>query len=287
MRTAQQTTETLTELTICCQSTTNLSLTVSFRYNMTAIDVNNMHNTKIEGFVMLFVLPSIAGFPSPWTLLSDLQGNARFSSSRSASAPIGYNNLPLDNSTAVLHKDRFQRTATQNAATEKECILTIDGVSLNITQWAKAHPGGVNILRRFHNKDASKPFHAADHSAHAYAILKDFPVVKRENYTESEMTEVSTTPRLRCPIIQPQKARPRRPRWQQKLFTKEDPIGVHKYLGIFCLVHFAFRFLQMYFFDPSAGLGTRQGRGPHIATALCLPAHALLSLSSLIFNTGT
>jgi len=75
------------------------------------------------------------------------------------------------------------------------------------------------------------------------------------------------------------------PRWRAKLFTKEDPIGVHKYLGIFCLLHFAFRFAQMLAGDPSAGLGTRLGRGPSVWPLVCVIPHGLLSLSSLIFHT--
>jgi hypothetical protein len=75
------------------------------------------------------------------------------------------------------------------------------------------------------------------------------------------------------------------PRWRRKLFTKEDPIGVHKYLGIFCLLHFAFRYYQMLFGDPSAGLGTRLGKGHSWIPVACLIPHGLLSVSSLIFHT--
>jgi hypothetical protein len=76
-----------------------------------------------------------------------------------------------------------------------------------------------------------------------------------------------------------------KPRWRVKLFTKEDPVGVHKYLGVFVLLHFIFRFYQMLFTDPSAGLGTRLGRGPSWIPLACLLPHGLLSLSSLIFHT--
>jgi hypothetical protein len=65
----------------------------------------------------------------------------------------------------------------------------------------------------------------------------------------------------------------------------QDPIGIHKYLGVFVLLHFAFRYTQMLFGDPSAGLGTRLGKGPGIIAPLCLIPHGLLSLSSLIFRT--
>lgn len=75
------------------------------------------------------------------------------------------------------------------------------------------------------------------------------------------------------------------PHWRAKLFTKEDPIGVHKCLGIFVLLHFAFRFFQMFFTDPSAGFGMRMGQGPSWVPVVCLVPHALLSMSSLIFHT--
>jgi hypothetical protein len=71
-------------------------------------------------------------------------------------------------------------------------------------------------------------------------------------------------------------------RLRHKLFTREDPIGIHKYLGIFCLLNFIGRYRQMLFGDPAAGLGTRGH--PWFAIA-CLIPHLLLSLSSLIFET--
>jgi hypothetical protein len=71
-------------------------------------------------------------------------------------------------------------------------------------------------------------------------------------------------------------------RVRRKLFTKEDPIGFHKYLGLFCLINFIGRYRQMYFLDPAAGLGSR---GHPWFSMACLVPHALLSLSSLVFHT--
>ena len=224
----------------------------------------------------LVALPLASGFsssisarPSPLSR----SFNARRRQPRSFTSRTGAlfaSTLSFSNSTIV--SDRFQRTAPRDTVSEKECILEIDGVHYNITAWAKAHPGGVNVLRRFHNKDASKAFHAADHSTNAYAMLKDFAI----------SSGASTCPVMKKPSTSTTR---RRPRWQQKLFTAEDPIGIHKYLGVFCLLHFIFRFAQMLLGDPSAGLGTRLGRGPAVGPALCLLPHALLSASSLIFHT--
>lgn len=178
------------------------------------------------------------------------------------------------------NQKRFDRSASTEAAADQDCILEIDGQRYNLTKWAKAHPGGVNVLQKFHDKDASKAFHAADHSTAAYAMLKDFWI----GPVEGASTRVSSAA-VTVPLAQEIQER-NRPRWVQKLFTREDPIGIHKYMGIFVLAHFIFRFGQLYFGDPSAGFGTRLGKRAHVGPVLCLIPHAVLSLSSLIFHTG-
>eukprot|EP00977_Amphora_coffeiformis_P026538 scaffold27661_cov92-Amphora_coffeaeformis.AAC.1 len=180
---------------------------------------------------------------------------------------------------------RFDRSASTVAAADQDCILEIDGQRYNLTKWAKAHPGGVKVLHKFHNKDASKAFHAADHSTAAYAMLKDFWIGPVEGATTDGASTMITHQALAGATVGLPPTRSR-PRWIQKLFTREDPIGIHKYMGFFALAHFIFRFGQLYFGDPSAGYGTRLGKGPHIGPALCLIPHAVLALSSLIFHTG-
>jgi len=72
---------------------------------------------------------------------------------------------------------------------------------------------------------------------------------------------------------------------RSKLFTKEDPIGIHKYCGIFVLLHFAYRFSQSYFGDPATGMGNCLGKGSSFVSLACILPHTILSLSSLIFHT--
>ena len=55
----------------------------------------------------------------------------------------------------VGEEDRWSRTAEKEEAIDAECILTIRGTQYNMTAWARAHPGGPNILRRFNGKDAT------------------------------------------------------------------------------------------------------------------------------------
>lgn len=153
---------------------------------------------------------------------------------------------------------RFERTADSVAQVTEPCILTIENRRYNLTAWAKAHPGGSKVLLHFHGKNATQAFAKAHHSAAAYAMLEDFAI------------DVDETPAV---------ARPTQARWRTKLFTNEDPRGLHKTLGVFCLLHFLLRYTQMYFRDPAASLSTSR-----LAT-LCLIPHALLSVSSLIFPT--
>ena len=193
----------------------------------------------------------------------------------------------------VVSQDRFDRSAPAVAATDQPCILTLYGGQYNLTAWAQAHPGGVNVLHKFHGKSdaaTTRAFEAAHHSAAAVDMLKDFyigPAAATTTTTTTTLntTEASTTA-VAATAVLPQTSSSRRPRWMQKLFTTEDPFGIHKYLGVFCLLHFIVRFVQMLVGDPSAGWGTRLGRGPHIGPALCLIPHAALSLTSLIFHTG-
>ena len=46
----------------------------------------------------------------------------------------------------------------------EDIVVMIDGVNVDVTSYAREHPGGAAVLRRFHGKDASKAFHAAKHS---------------------------------------------------------------------------------------------------------------------------
>lgn len=173
--------------------------------------------------------------------------------------------------------DRFRREASKTKEIDEECIITIHGSRYNLTAWANAHPGGPGILKRFNGRDASKAFEAAHHSAEAYAMLKDFRIEELDPDQANGGTETTSTVEKRLSPAEKKGWRVRR-----KLFTKEDPIGVHKYLGLFCLLNFIARYRQMYFGDPAAGLGSL---GHPFFSIACLLPHALLSLSSLIFHT--
>jgi hypothetical protein len=117
-------------------------------------------------------------------------------------------------------EDRFDRSASTAAEINLPCRLTIHGKTYDLAAWAKAHPGGVKVLQKFHNKDATRAFDAAGHSSMAYEMLKDFEVTNDrtdefilKNFEEADPKTIVGN---------------KKPRWRAKLFTSEDPIGIHK-----------------------------------------------------------
>jgi Cytochrome b involved in lipid metabolism len=183
--------------------------------------------------------------------------------------------------------NRFDKTAASDTAVDTPCILTIQGKQYNMTAWAKSHPGGSKILEKFHDRDATKAFFAAGHSQYAIDMLSSF-VIEEDNVTKTPTTE---TIQNALETVGSYKMSPADEkngvlsRVRSKLFTKEDPIGIHKYCGIFVLLHFAYRFLQSFFGDPAAGMGNRMGKGSSVVALVCIIPHTILSLSSLIFHT--
>ena len=131
-----------------------------------------------------------------------------------------------------------------------DIVVKIDGHDVDVTDYAREHPGGAAVLRKFHGRDASKAFHAAKHSKAALDRMKALqPEAKAKTVSRAS-----------------------------KLFTHEDRSQVHKVLGLWCLGHYVVRIHRgIWSADPTGGL-----RGPN-ALLWVLP-HALLSLSSIKFH---
>lgn len=143
--------------------------------------------------------------------------------------------------------------------------------------WAKAHPGGPNILLRLNGKNATNAFISSGHSENALNMLEHFIIHDQHQLSVTpSVNEVYDSPLLddtSTGLITLKRIR-------NKLFTKEDP-GIHKYCGVFVLLHFAYRFYQSYFGDPFGGFG----KDSSMKVLLCLVPHITLSLSSVIFRT--
>ena len=180
-----------------------------------------------------------------------------------------------DGVSAVEPKDRFDRVAISEISIAQPIILTIHGITVDVCSWARAHPGGEAILRRFHNRDATYAFDAVGHSESARTTLQNFALESRKfvlSPVENDQASLLLVGATKM-------------NWRRKLFTKEDPVGLHKYCGIYVLLHFVCRYTQAIMGDPSTGFGTRRGLGPDPISLLFVLPHALLSMSSLIFHT--
>ena len=131
-----------------------------------------------------------------------------------------------------------------------DIVVKIDGHDVDVTDYAREHPGGAAVLRKFHGRDASKAFHAAKHSKAALDRMKAL------------QPEAKAKPVSRA----------------SKLFTHEDRSQVHKVLGLWCLGHYVVRIHRgIWSADPTGGLTALS------AVPWLLP-HALLSLSSIKFH---
>ena len=190
---------------------------------------------------------------------------------------------------------RFARTATNVTATTTPTVLTIRGINYDLTEWARAHPGGIQALRkhRHHRQeqgttttaattttttpDATGAFERAGHSDEAWRLLEKFRI---EEPTQAAVNDrLSTTTKMTTTTTTLAK-------WKKKLVTREDPQYIHKVLGVYALLHFAYRMYQMLFGkDLSAGLGGNLGRGANLSAVFCVLPHLVLSFSSFIFDT--
>jgi len=165
------------------------------------------------------------------------------------------------------------------SATPEEIILTVHNGRYNLTKWADHHPGGIAVLRKFNHRNATLAYEKIGHSHQAMALLESFRI---DDNPAKEVQTMSTTPEAT------------KLSWRastlSKLITKEDPFHVHKVLGIFCLLHFFYRYALVFSgWDTTAGFGSFgkvASSYPRVATivAFLLP-HALLSSTSLLFHT--
>jgi cytochrome b involved in lipid metabolism len=196
--------------------------------------------------------------------------------------------------------DHLEKKAPVGAAVEQPVVLELDGRWYNLTEWAREgrHPGGLSVLHKLHGKNATKAFHAVGHSPAAFRLRESFLVASdsddqrvhgrapqplslstRDDATRSSAVAVAAAAAV--PTIPSSSASSIWKRVRQKMFTKEDP-GVHKYLGIYVLGHFVYRYSKaLSARDPTAGLGTAT---PLTVTLCFLLPHAILSLSSFIFH---
>ncbi len=115
---------------------------------------------------------------------------------------------------------------------ESKLVLVIDGGVYDLTEFSIAHPGGLEVLKRFNRKDASKAFAAVKHSHEAFKLLPKYRIGLLEGQEQLFHAQQNTLHTAASGYWQNLK---------QKLVTHEDHFYIHKILGGIALSHFMVR----------------------------------------------
>lgn len=142
----------------------------------------------------------------------------------------------------------------------------------DVTKFKKEHPGGEQLVIDYFGKRIDEPFEEENHSAHARTIFKKLPVVGYFNEVMNEKLTDDFDKEMKNSFCCSRKY------IFKKLVTKEDPIYLHKILGLFAICSFIYRFY--YVFPLTGNLGFEGTWFDHFTIFM----HIALSVSSLIFH---
>jgi hypothetical protein len=141
----------------------------------------------------------------------------------------------------------------------RDAWIVLDNNVLDITRYIEYHPGGEKILIDVLGKDATQQFNDVGHSPIALDLIPRYTIgtigLRKQN----------ARVKIRDSVL-------------RSFFTKEDPLNIHKLLGLFCLVHFFVRFTMMIGGIEEGGFDTS------LVSFLTLVPHFFLSTTSLFFH---
>lgn len=164
-----------------------------------------------------------------------------------------------------------------------EFLVTFKNAVYNINTFLDKHPGGRDILEEYQDRDITDAFYDYGHSVGAEKLLRKYKlhdegsIVSAESNTQT--SSASTDVQHNNPsTLDAQSVQGRSGSFvMAKLFTKEDPFNIHKLLGGFALVHFAYRYYHLLVYG-------HFGFQNDLISYTTLGLHLLLSYSSFIFT---
>ena len=167
-----------------------------------------------------------------------------------------------------------QAVADLCKAENKELVI-YKGKVYDVQKFAISHPGGKKIILKDVGKSIDQPFDDEGHSstAQSYFGTERVPCV---GHVLSEDNQAKLT--IEIDTEYKHSFFCSRKYVVKKLFTNEDPIMLHKTLGLLCLMSFIYRYL--YVFPMTGNLGF-EGTGFDFFT---IALHMALSSSSMIFH---
>lgn len=74
-------------------------------------------------------------------------------------------------SLALLTRPEVRRLAEQGRA-----VFVIENIVYDVSNWAKKHPGGEEVLQEYYGRDASMEFSAVGHSKQALGMLQKLKI---------------------------------------------------------------------------------------------------------------
>jgi hypothetical protein len=223
----------------------------------------------------LWQIQALSLLVKPIVRIPSIASKCKWSSKQHIALPL-HHNKPLcahvvkkykEGATDRLIFDRFSEeflSVNASSATpleSPEVIITIHGKQYNLTAWANYHPGGSAVLRKYIDKDATAAFEKAAHSRIAYEMLENFEVGPASQLFTANISSNSENGLMlnehgrrlewlssgypsssyNATTTEGITVHRSHPLWRTKLFTNEDPKGIHKVLGVYVLLHFFYR----------------------------------------------
>lgn len=158
---------------------------------------------------------------------------------------------------------------------QQECLVTIRGVTYDVSKFIDQHPGGRETLSKRNGQDITEDYEAVGHSSKAERILSCLPVIKKHGDDNEDDSQLKSDEAKKAKHSEKLDGK----FLVRKLFTQEDKNNVHKTLGGLALLSFAYRYF--YVFPTTGTLGFAHNSYLDLAT---LFLHLLLSYSSIIFH---
>ena len=158
-------------------------------------------------------------------------------------------------------------------------IIYLNGNKYDITEFINEHPGGSDLF--IDGKDMTKEFEEAQHSDIAKKMLKKYLIKSEEKEEKKEENEEEKDLLEDKGLIEILLLKFRKKKFS-RLFTKEDSANIHKILGVYALLNYAYFFFDLYY---SGCKGEITLRKKNVNLLFSIIPLIILSLSGLMFHT--
>lgn len=156
-------------------------------------------------------------------------------------------------------------------------IIYLNGNKYDITEFINEHPGGSDVF--IDGKDMTKEFEEAQHSNMAKKMLKKYLIKSEEKKEKKEEKKdfLNDTSLIEFLLLKFRKTK------ISRLFTKEDSANIHKILGVYAILNYAYFFYDLYYSGCKGKITLRKKNVNFLFSIIPL---IILSLSGLIFHTN-